>query len=139
MLGFVLGGFIIFKLWGFYKDTKKTGSAIASDVKSNTIIKEANAAILQSGLDGLRSSVVSEAQEDIYAAFHKDNFFGFFEDETKAVNAFNSLNTQSEAIACARIYKANWKKSLHADLIKYVHGDNKIRLKSTLLNAISKI
>lgn len=139
IFGFLLGGYIFFKLWKFYTDAKKTGSAIAGDIQSNTTIKEANAAIQQSGVNGLRAAVVSDAHEDIYAALHKDNFFGFFEDETKAVDAFNTLNTQSEAIACARIYKANWKKSLYGDLMKYVHGDNKIKLKSTLLNAITKL
>ena len=138
-LAFVLGGYIIFKLWNFYNDAKKTGTAIAGDIKANSTIKATNEAIQQSGVVGVRSSAVSDAVEDIYSAFHKDNFFGYFEDETKAVDSFNSLNTQSEAIACARIYKANFKKSLYADLTKYVHGDNRIRLKSTLLNAITKL
>lgn len=131
-----LGLIILWKAYGFYKSAGKTaalvGNAIKNDVTGNVI----NAAIKSTGLSPIRSGAVADIIDNIYAAFYKDSYFGFGEDEEKAVDNFNQLQTSAEAKAASIMYKANFKKSLYTDMNKYCNGDHFKNIKASLLNAV---
>lgn len=126
---------IVWKLYNVYKSASKTAGDLADKIKNNVTGSAINAALKNNNLSPIRTTAITDIVENIYAAFYKDNFFGMGEDEEKAIENFNELQNISEVKAAVIIYKANFKKSLHADLLKYCNGEHFRALKTSLLNA----
>lgn len=135
----VLGLYIAYKVWDLVKSVTSTGKSIVSDITHSTQVQGVKDAINQSGINDIRVQSVQDAAEDIYSAFYKDSFLGYGEDEPKAIEALNSLQSLGECKAAARIYKVNFKKSLHDDFVKYCHGKNFSAIKTSYLTAIKGI
>lgn len=134
-----LGLIIVYKVWDLVKNVTSTGKSIVSDIEHSSQVQGVKDAINQSGINDIRAQDVQDVAESIYSAFYKDSFFGFGEDEPKAIEALNSLQSLGECKAVARIYKVNFKKSLHDDFIKYCHGKNFTSIKTSYLTAIKGI
>lgn len=128
--------FVGWKLWQLYKAGKDTGNAIVADIKGSSQVIGVKDAINQNGIVDVRVQAVEDAAEDIYNAFYKDSLWGFGEDEEKAIQAFNSLKSISEAKATASIYKANYKKVLYTDLKRLLGFTDFPKLKTSFVNAI---
>ena len=115
---------------------KSLGNLIAGDLANSAQASGVPGALSGSGIEGVRANQVVDICEAIYKALHKNDWFGFSEDEEAAAMAFNQLINIAEAKAAARIYQANYNKSLYDDLKSYIHGSTWDSLKSYLLNAI---
>lgn len=111
---------VVYMLYKMLKGGKVLGMQIAGSINSSAQIAGVKAALLQSGIEGVREAAVQDAAEGIYTAFYKDSFWGAGEDEEKAVESINMLLSAAEAKAAAHIYKANYKKSLYSDFMKFV-------------------
>lgn len=123
------------KLWKLYNSAGKTAANVITSIKNDVTGSVINAALQNNNLSPIRSSAITDIVENIYAAFYKDNFWGMGEDEEKAIENFNQLLNTSEARAAAVIYKANFKKNLNSDMVKYCHGEHFKAIKQSLLNA----
>jgi hypothetical protein len=129
----------LFKLYKAFRSGISLGKSIGNDIKNSAQAAGIKDALNQNGVTDVRASAVEDAANDIGAAFFKDSFWGFGEDEPKAVNAFNGLKNVGEAKACAHIYRASFNKSLYSNLETYCNGSNWRNLKSTYLIAIKNI
>lgn len=128
---FILPAMFIF--WQMWSKSKKIGYTIGSAIQNSTI----TAAINQAGtnINPQRAATIQRIADDIYKAFYKYGF-GFFEDEEAASTAFNSLLNNSEAIACAIIYRESFQKGLYDDIMKYDGNNSAGRFSPTKLQAI---
>lgn len=131
-----LGLIVVWKLYRVYKSAGTTAGLVATSIKNDVTGSVINAAIKNTGLSPIRSTAITDIVDNIYAAFYKDSYFGMGEDEDKAVENFNQLQTSAEAKAAGIIYKANFKKSLFTDMNKYCNGDHFKNIKASLLNAV---
>jgi hypothetical protein len=126
----------LYLAWRLITGAKNTANNVAAAIKG-----DANAAAIQDalnshGINNVRTQAVQAVVDEIYNAFYKDSFFGWGEDEEKAVDQFNSLQNVNEAKAAAAIYRSAFKKSMYQDFIRFTFGVQRTRLKETLFQAI---
>lgn len=132
----LIGGIVAYRLVKGLNISKQAITGLITDIKTDAQAKQLTDALSTNGINAVDGKKVVQIAEEIYSALHKDSLFGWGEDEEKAVNAFNKLQSVGEAKAAAGIYLTNYSKNLFEDLKKYIHGNDWNRLKSFLLNAI---
>ena len=127
---------VAFKGYRLFKGANIAGKAIVQDITKSVQVSEVKTALHQSGISDVRSSAVEEASDDIYAAFYTDSWYGG-EDEQKAIDTLNGLQSIGECKAVSRIYKTNTKKVLLADFKKFLSTAELSKIKQSYLKAIS--
>ena len=132
----LLGAVLAYKLYKGMKAGKSAINSIIDDVTSSTTVNQLNDALLKNNIPSANAARIMRVSEDIYRALHKDSAFGWFEDEEKAVEAFNSLVSIQEARAVSSLYSSSFQKSLYNDLKNYIHGSTWNQLKPVLISAI---
>jgi hypothetical protein len=130
-----LGVIALAVVYFIYKKGKNTADKIKDALADSVTLAEVSGAVAVYGISPTRIKVIQEIAERIYNAFYKSGF-GLWEDEKAAAEAFNELYGQGEAIVCATIYKASFKKSLYGDITEWCHGPALDRFRTLLLNAI---
>lgn len=127
---------VAFKGYRMFKAATVAGASVVNDITKSTQVSEVKVALHQSGITDVRSAKVEEASDDIYAAFYTDSWYGG-EDEQKAIDTLNGLQSLGECKAVARIYKTNTKKVLLADFKKYLSANELSKIKQSYLKAIA--
>lgn len=130
-----IGIYLVWKVWMMIKAAQNLGKDINHAIKNDATGTAVKNALAQNGIDPGRASSIVEICDNIYSAFWKDSFWGWGEDEQKAIDNFNALYSTGEARAAKEIYRANFQKNLYQDMYKYCNGDHYKQIKQSLLNA----
>jgi hypothetical protein len=133
-----VGVVLLYIFYKAMKGGKLLAGSISSDIASSVSVAAVKEALSNSGVDNSRASVVTDAADQIYKALY-NYYYGMAEDEPAVIAALNGLRSSSEAIACARVYKANFGKSLYADIQKYLSLSERNEIKASFLLAIKPI
>lgn len=123
-------------MWWLFKKTKGFANLFKSNLDNSAITTAVN--MTSSNIQPGRATEIQNIADEIHSCFHS-YFFGMFENERGAIEAFNRLLNASEAVLCATIYKASFKKSLYTEFQKYLLGIERSDLKQTNYEAIKNI
>src|SRR4051812_34656268 len=89
-----------FVLYLLYKKVRTIGKGVANGIKNTAMTAAIDQALAEYDISPVRSSFVITVVNNIYDAFYKD-WFGLFENEQKAADELNALQSPDEAICAA--------------------------------------